>query len=202
MKQQTGFTLIELMIVVAIIGIIATVGWPMYTEQGRLNNRVDALVATNAVALALTQYESDNGEFHWDANPGAVTVANAHNRYLPMANVGLTSGTTDDIICTERRGFRWVPADNRYESCKGLYSINVVIGGGAAANTFVITTTAIAGRPQAAVAADPDAGDPPCQQFILDNNGAKDYNPSAALLALEAKGTNNLHSVRKCWGSD
>ena len=204
-KQQAGFSLLELMVAMGIVAILVTVGWPMFVEQGRTSNRTDAILATNAVALALTQFESDNGNFIWATPPDPVTAVNAHNRYLPMVPVGVASGTPADNICTERRGFRWVPADGRYESCRGLYSISVSIDGvadNAAGTSFIITTTAIAGREQAAIAGDPNAGDPPCQQFILDNNGAKDYNPSADLLLIEAKGVNDLHSVKKCWGSD
>jgi len=193
----------------AIIGLITGVAWPLFIEQGRVNNRTDAILATNAVALALTKYESDNGNFKWDGppgGPGAVTVPNAHNRYLPLVPVGLASGTIADNICTENRGFRWVPGNARYESCRGNYSINVVInpplnpdGSGA---SYTITTTAIAGLAQDRVPADEDQRDSECLSFILDNNGTKDYTPSAYLLTKHVKGAGNLHSVKRCWTSD
>jgi len=42
MKRAGGFTLIELMIVVAIVAILGAVAYPMYTDQIRKGKRADA----------------------------------------------------------------------------------------------------------------------------------------------------------------
>jgi type IV pilus assembly protein PilE len=52
-RKSIGFTLVEVMIVVAIIGILAGVAYPSYLEQVRKSNRSDAKIALSDVAQRL-----------------------------------------------------------------------------------------------------------------------------------------------------
>lgn len=51
-KRSKGMTLIELMIAVAVVGILATIAYPSYQNQVRRSNRADAITALTAMANA------------------------------------------------------------------------------------------------------------------------------------------------------
>jgi type IV pilus assembly protein PilE len=59
-SNNKGFTLIELMIVIAILGVIAAIALPSFLEQIRKARRSDAKQALFDVAAKLEQYYQDN----------------------------------------------------------------------------------------------------------------------------------------------
>lgn len=61
--QKTGFTLIELMIVVAIIAILAAIAYPSYTHYKVRVHRTDAQAEMMAIAHMLSQYKVTNGHY-------------------------------------------------------------------------------------------------------------------------------------------
>jgi type IV pilus assembly protein PilE len=58
-KKHAGFTLIELMIVIAIIGILATIAYPMYQNYIKRTKRADAKVALAALQQAQEKYRTN-----------------------------------------------------------------------------------------------------------------------------------------------
>lgn len=70
MKKQSGFTLIELMIVVAIVGILAGIAWPSYQEHVRSTRRADAQGALMGLAQAMERHFTQNGTYAGAAADG------------------------------------------------------------------------------------------------------------------------------------
>jgi len=60
MKIQKGFTLIELMIVVAIIGILAAIALPAYSDYTKKAKVSEVMLAASATRTAVAEYAASN----------------------------------------------------------------------------------------------------------------------------------------------
>ncbi|WP_273428536.1 MULTISPECIES: type IV pilin protein [Marinobacter] len=74
-RKSAGFTLIELMIVVAIIGIIAAIAYPNYTDYVDRTRRSDATGALMGLSAAMERHYAANSSYEGAGAGGADTGA-------------------------------------------------------------------------------------------------------------------------------
>lgn len=103
MKNAKGFTLIELMIVVAIIAIITSIGYPSYQDSVRKGNRADGLATITETAQRLERCYTSYGSYN-NANcpvQSGATINSARAHY----KVDVTSASsTYTLVATPVSG--------------------------------------------------------------------------------------------------
>ncbi|HGG8081785.1 TPA: pilin [Neisseria meningitidis] len=85
---QKGFTLIELMIVIAIVGILAAVALPAYQDYTARAQVSEAILLAEGQKSAVTEYYLNHGE--WPGNntsAGVATSANIKGKYVEKVEV-------------------------------------------------------------------------------------------------------------------
>lgn len=83
-QMQKGFTLIELMIVVAIIGILAAIALPAYQDYTTRAKVTEAMAAASACKTGVAEFIQTTGAFPTDADQAG---CNAESKYVEKVEV-------------------------------------------------------------------------------------------------------------------
>ncbi|HGP7382386.1 TPA: pilin [Neisseria gonorrhoeae] len=107
---QKGFTLIELMIVIAIVGILAAVALPAYQDYTARAQVSEAILLAEGQKSAVTEYYLNHGEWPKDNDSAGVASASKiigkYVESVTVANGVVTAKMKSDGVNNEIQGKR------------------------------------------------------------------------------------------------
>lgn len=108
LKGIGGFTLIELMIGIAIVGILAAIVYPSYTDGVNRSRRAEAMTELARIAALQEQYYADNRTYATDMTDLGLSADPyiTENGYYSIDTAAVTSITTDFIITATAAGLQ------------------------------------------------------------------------------------------------
>jgi len=122
-QLQRGFTLIELMIVVAIIGILAAIAIPQYQDYTIRARVSEAVNLASAAKTSVAEYVNSNNDFPSMASSG---YTSASSDFVKGIDITRTDNSNGKITVTLSSSDRLGPAKDKTFELAGLSSGNAV----------------------------------------------------------------------------
>ncbi len=91
-QMQKGFTLIELMIVVAIIGILAAIALPAYQDYTARAQSTEGLNLAGGLKVQVAEYYADKGSWPGITDIGYTAATDVSGKYVASVDVDDTDG--------------------------------------------------------------------------------------------------------------
>ena len=138
---QKGFTLIELMIVIAIIGILAVIALPAYQDYTGRAQVSEAITLMEGQKSAVVEYYADKGA--WPTTNAAAGIAGATDikgKYVAKVEVGsngaLTATMKSSDVNNDIKG-KTVTLQPETAAAGGAAAGGAAAGGAASAGSFL-----------------------------------------------------------------
>ena len=130
--KSSGFSLIELLVVVAILGIIASIGIVSYTGYVSGAKRKSAENVMQQISLGQTEYYSDNGTYFFNSNSTNCSPTSATSTAIETNLLGGSDNINDEMgyqlcIADDSSNYKVIATETGGGSCKiSMTALNVI----------------------------------------------------------------------------
>ena len=97
-KARSGFTLVELLIAVVVVGILLAVALPSFMDSIRKGRRSEAFAAMAALQQAQERWRSSNATYASSTDPGFATVTTTPGGFYSVSVAAGSNATNYEII--------------------------------------------------------------------------------------------------------